>query len=197
MIVDGYLTSDQAVAYIGQAFSAPTDFIDDCVTAASRLIDNYTGRRFHVDEVATARTYDTTGTACIDIDDVTSVSALEVDDGTGSWSTSYTSSDYQLTSAVRGWPYSSICLLADTFPSPSAGVRSDRVRVTGIWGWAAVPAEVSAACRLLTAELVKLRDAPLGVAGAEFGVVYTRRDMPSRARQLLDPYRHISTFGIA
>jgi len=197
-ITNGYLLSEEAVAYVGQSISASTDFIDDCVTAASRLIENYTGRRFYLDASPSARTYDAVGGTDLDIDDVASVTTVKTDDGSGAWATTIASTDYQLSSPVRGWPRTHIRLLAGTFPTPSATTRTDLIEVTGIWGWATVPAEVTAACRLVVAELVKLRDAPLGVAGgADFGVAYTRNDMPSRARQLLDPYRHVSTFGIA
>lgn len=197
-ITNGYLISEEAVAYVGQSVALSTEFVEDCVTAASRLIDNYCGRRFYLDAVASARTYDSDGSACIDIDDVVSVTTLKTDDGSGAWATTIAATDYQLSTGVRGRPWSRIRLLGSTFPTPTPETRTDLIEVTGTWGWATVPAEVTASCRLIVAELVKLRDAPLGVAGgADFGVSYTRNDIPARARQLLDPYRHISTFGIA
>lgn len=200
MVVNGYITLDDAVSYLGASMSAPTDFVEECITSASRLIDAITGRTFSTEGTILApvgRTFDATGTDTVVVDEIDTITAVDVDDGTGTWPTTYTASDYQTSARGRGWPTTSIRLLAATFPSQQAGMRSDLIRVTGVWGWGEIPAEVAAACRLISAELVKLRDAPLGIAGgSDFGVAYVRRQIPSRAQSMLDPYRTAETFGV-
>ena len=50
--------------------------------------------------------------------------------------------------------------------------RKDRVKITGIWGWADVPPNVTAAALILAADLFKAKDAPWGIAGfGDLGMV--------------------------
>lgn len=198
-----YITTDEAVAYIGQNVSTQVEFLQDTITAASRFIDSYCGRHFGQD-TATARIFDSVDGCTVDTGDLVSVTTLKTDaDGSGTYETTIASTNYQLTPA-GAWaqhlaqPYSGISLLNGvTFPLPEVGGRVGLVEVTGTWGWPAVPAQVKAACRILVAEMVKLKDAPLGVAGgSDFGVVYTRRNLPPRFTDLLADLRHVSSFGI-
>jgi hypothetical protein len=69
-------------------------------------------------------------------------------------------------------------------------MRQNTVEITGVWGWPSVPLDVKQACRIIVAEIAKLESAPLGV-------VRVSQTMPPRARQLLQPYKHGSNFGIA
>ena len=58
--------------------------------------------------------------------------------------------------------------------------------------------EVKQATRILVAEMAKLQDAPLMVAGfGEYGVVRVSASMPARARQLLQPFRQPDDVGLA
>ena len=45
-IVNGYLTIDEAVSYIGVNETRDTTELEDVVTSVSRLIDRYCGRQF-------------------------------------------------------------------------------------------------------------------------------------------------------
>jgi hypothetical protein len=59
---------------------------------------------------------------------------------------------------------------------------------TKFWGWEFVPAGVIQGTRVLAADLFKLKDAPLGVAGfGEFGVVRVREN--SAVSMLVNPYK--------
>ena len=54
------------------------------------------------------------------------------------------------------WPYSNL----------------NRVAITGPWGWPQVPWAVTEACRMLSADLFKMKDAPFGISGvSDLGVV--------------------------
>jgi hypothetical protein len=48
----------------------------------------------------------------------------------------------------------------------------DRIQITGVFGWPAVPAAVKQASLISAADLFRMKDAPFGVAGfGEFGAV--------------------------
>lgn len=69
------------------------------------------------------------------------------------------------------------------------------MRISGVWGWPAVPDAVKAACRIQVSRVFKRADSPLGVAGfGEFGVVRVSRLDPD-VESLLAPYRVLA--GIA
>jgi hypothetical protein len=69
------------------------------------------------------------------------------------------------------------------------------VQVTAQWGWAAVPDSVKQATKILAAEIFRLKDAPLGVAGFnDFGPVRVR-EVP-QVSMLLKRYRHPSRAAI-
>lgn len=169
--------------------------INRVLTRASRSIDKHCGRRFYADDAATARRYRPTSSGSVRVDDfhttVGLVVAVDVDDG-GTFGQVLTNGvDFELdpidgvVDGESGWPFSRIeALQSSTFPTTS---RRRSVRVTAKWGWAAVPADVSEATEIIAAELLKLGDAPLGVAGfGEFGVVRVRTN--PKAAELLGPY---------
>lgn len=183
------------------------DTIDDArlteaLESASREIDAWCDRRFDQDVVATARLFRPVDDSLIVTDDFYSTTGLVVatdPSGAGSYATTWAASDYQLEplNGVRygqpGWPFDRIVAVG-TLTVPT-GSRRPAVKVTAMWGWPAVPANVREACLIIAAESFKLGDAPFGVAGfGEFGPVRVR--MNSRAQQLLDPYRRLS-MGLA
>lgn len=157
------------------------DLLDMALAAASRGIDEATGRRFYLDAAATARTYRPSGrTLCTDdgerliVDDIGSTSGLVVETGSaGSWTTI---TDYETApdnALVRGRPVTALLL-----PSGTWGSGTARVRITAKWGWPAVPDEITQATLIQAARLYRRKDSPEGVTGsAEWGVVrLSRRD---------------------
>ena len=139
-----------------------------------------------------------------DLVSVTSVAYDNNDDGT--YESTLSATQYQLLSPVEGqapgtWPYTQLRNVTSTLlPSPpTASGRERLIRITGTWGWLAVPIEVKQATRILVAEMAKLQDAPLGFAAGfgEFGVARVSRFMPPRAVQLLQPFRHPGNVGLA
>ncbi len=204
-IVNGYLTEGEAISYVGQNLTAPDankDFLADTVTAASRLIDRYCGRRFYTEgSIGTPEARKFVPPSSGDTlhlgpyNDLQSASSVTFD------GVAQASGDYELGPIATGtdepWQWLRI-IGGATWPTVTSSTRSDLITISGVWGWAEVPAEVKAACRLIVAEMVKLRDAPLGIAGGlDSGTVFTRRSLPPRAMDLLAPYRHGLNFGIA
>ena len=200
-----YLTEEEAVAYIGQNAMRDRSEVTDHVTAVSRFIDDYCGRHFYQDgtiAVPVARTFVPSHETELRLgvfNDLVSVSAVAVDTaGNRSFSTALTGYALEPFNPKPGYPYTTLRLYGTTFTSPGSNTRPDIVRVTGVWGWPAVPAPVKSAAKILMAELNKLADAPLGITGqSDFGIAYVGRRLPARVTDLLAPYRHPDNFGIA
>jgi hypothetical protein len=210
-ITDGYLTAQEASAYIGRQYPDGSGILDDVVSAVSRMIDQHCGRHFYQDGTVgtpVARVFEVEDVAELELgpfNDLVSISTLKTDDnGDGTYETTWSASNYQLcpvNAASRGAysePYTEIDLLNGTsFPSAVASGREYLIQVTGVWGWPAVPVEVKQAARILIAEVAKLQDAPLGVAGAsEFGVFRVPSQMPPVARRMLGPLVHPAHVGL-
>lgn len=154
------------------------DLLDGAIAAASRGIDTATGRRFYLDETATARTFSMSGRLVrredgvrLLVDDIGAVSVL-VETGSGnSWATV---TDYDTApdnALVRGRPITALA-------SASGWGGASRVRVTARWGWPVVPPEIAEATLIQASRLFRRKDSPEGVTGsAEWGVVrLSRRD---------------------
>src|SRR5690606_8555257 len=114
-----------------------------------------------------------------ELDDVHALTDLKIEtdaSGDGTYETTWDAADYQLEplNGIRdgntGWPYFKIRAIgAKTFPVLGSQAS---LRVTGHFGWAAVPPDVKQACLMLAAETFKMREAPFGVAGwSEFGAI--------------------------
>jgi hypothetical protein len=165
------------------------------VTSASRLIDSMTGRNFGVTTSA-ARYFDPLDGYCVPIDDAATVTAVATDDGaTGLYATSWATTDWQAQpvggiapSGLTGWPYRAVVAVSGRTFSKGFNNRPV-VKVTGTWGWAAVPSDVAMACLMLASEMFKAaREAPFGSAGlADFGPVTIRGNR--RVIDLLAPYK--------
>lgn len=174
------------------------------ILATSREIDQWCGRHFY--KITEARTLVPHDPWCLklgEFNDLVSITTLKTDaSGDGTFETTWQTSDYQLLTASGSpnpnagpepKPYGQIRAIgAQTFPrfySYGLGQRTDRVEVTGTWGWPQVPVDIREACKLLAVEAGKLlREAPFGVAGfGEFGVVRVRDNR--KAMGYLAPYR--------
>ena len=164
-----------------------TDTADDfecqlAVQAAAAWIDQFTGR-FFWNQTGT-RTYRPASIYDVEIDDLVTITALNTDQhGDGIYETVWTSGQYQLevtehiynqTAKGEWWPYTKIQALGvpggNYLPYVWAWSHQDRVQVEGTFGWAAVPVLVRQASLQLSADYMKLKDAPFGIVGlAEAG----------------------------
>lgn len=159
----------------------PADTSEDAalqreITAASRRIDDRCGRRFYLDETATARTFTPAGSLLADgtllIDDIGSTVGLVVEAGQGSsWST-IDSDSYEFlpdNALVQSKPITGIKRLWATWD------RSIRVRVTARWGYPTVPDGVVSATLILANKLYLRKDSPEGILRAD-GIRVSRLD---------------------
>jgi hypothetical protein len=171
--------------------------LEQVIEAASREIDGLTNRVFYTVD-AQARTFTAEWGNLLIIDDLVSLDSIETDDtGDRSYGTTWAATDYDLepeNAAVKGIPYTSISITPNgryVFPRSRRGVR-----ITGDWGWPAVPKAIEEACLLISVRLVTRSKAPFGVAGStDTQVTYIPRNDPD-ARLLIEPYRRM-TVGAA
>ncbi len=163
-----YITLAELKATLSITSSTWDDDLTAAITAASRAVDEDTGRRFYLDADATSvRYYDPSTTSLVLIDDLAALTSVAVDPGgTGTFSTAWTAgTNFNLdpyNAAADGWPYEALKLRVTS----SMPTYERSIKVTGQFGWPAVPAPISEATTLLASRLFKrAREAPLGVFG--------------------------------
>jgi hypothetical protein len=206
-----YINADEFRDYIQSSGTGTSGSISAAITAASRAVDAHCDRTFYIDEAAVRYfsndPYDGRGLWYLEIDDLADVTDLEVlidGSGNGTYSTELAvNTDFVLEprnqrfGSIAGYPYTALRATSGTaFPIRSTAWQPDTVKITGNFGWAAVPAPVKQAAKIVAAQLWKLGEAPFGVAGwGDYGMIRVR-DIP-QAASLLAPYRRGSSFGIA
>jgi hypothetical protein len=122
--------------------------LERIITAVSRAIDGYCGRRFYA--ATQTRTYTATRGDRILVDDLLSVTTLKTDeDGDGTYEVTWQASDYRLkpsNAVADGEPYWQIVVSPNG--SHSFPCRVDEgVQVAGSWGYSsATPPVVEDAC---------------------------------------------------
>lgn len=184
---DAYIRTDASIGTVDAAHRA------SALAAAEMAVKLHCNRQFDVvaaDATPTERTFAPSGSSVLEIDDAIAVTLVEVDGVTLS------ASQYQLdpspisrTGEAR--PYEEIRLLYGEWVIYAPGQRT--VTVTGRYGWAAVPASVVEAVKILGKDLLQQRSTAGNlVSVGDFG---GRVAMNTYVLRLLTPYRR--TAGIA
>lgn len=172
-----YVTVSAVKAALGKLTSDDRDeLIAQAARAASRLIDQRTGRRFWGDVTVSERTFgtervvrDRAGYSLL-VDDIAESNGLEITVG-GVPVTGITARP--LNASAYGKPITQLRAAAGLNPWISD------VTVAARWGWPYVPDEVQQAALLLAARLYRRRDSPQGVIGsAEWGAIRVGRFDP-------------------
>lgn len=198
-----YATVQDAQDQLDISDTSDDAYLDVCLNAASRAVDQWCNRRFYKDTSATARYYTATDPRWLDVDDFWSTTGLVVatDAGdSGSYATTWTTSDYELhpingiAAGYEDWPYTALSATGNLwFPTPR--MHRNRVSVTAKWGWANVPDEVKLATILKAVRLYRRKFSPDGAAGGFTLPVIkvTTREDPDVA-MLLEPFRKRQAF---
>ena len=207
MINQGYATRNQvkAALRIGTADTLDDDLIDNCVGAASRLIDGYCNRRFWQSGTAEARVYQAEDSFYCSIDDVagTALTLKTSSQADGTFDVTWKVSDYQL-EPLNGnldgltWSYDKIRAVGDyLFPTVNANYGEQAlVQVTAIFGWPSVPEPITQATIIQASRIFKRYDSPLGVAGfGDLGAIRVSRYLDPDMAQLVEPYRRMRIFA--
>ena len=206
-ITNGYATRNQvkAALRIGTADTLDDDLIDNCVGAASRLIDGYCNRRFWQTGTAEARVYQAEDSFYCSIDDIagTALTLKTSTQADGTFDLTWSRSDYQL-EPLNGnldgltWSYDKIRAVGDyLFPTVNANYGDQAlVQVTAIFGWPSVPEPVTQATIIQASRIFKRYDSPLGVAGfGDLGAIRVSRFLDPDMAQLVEPYRRMRIFA--
>lgn len=176
------------------------------ITACSRLIDNYCGRRFWATTADEVRYYTAQDCDYLSIDDALSVSSVQTDeDGDRTYEYTWTTADYdlcpvnaQVDTTVDKQPYTwmeTTPLSAYSFPARvTKGVKitgkfgfSTASTSTSAWGG---PAAINEACILQCIRWWKRKDAPFAVmASPEYGSVTMRLGLDPDIKLMLDHYK--------
>ena len=206
-INNGYATRNQvkAALRIGTADTIDDDLIDNCVGAASRLIDGYCNRRFWQTGTAEARVYQAEDSFYCSIDDIagTALTLKTSTQADGTFDLTWSRSDYQL-EPLNGnldgltWSYDKIRAVGDyLFPTVNANYGEQAlVQVTAVFGWPSVPEPVTQATIIQASRIFKRYDSPLGVAGfGDLGAIRVSRFLDPDMAQLVEPYRRMRIFA--
>jgi hypothetical protein len=206
-ISNGYATRNQvkAALRIGTADTLDDDLIDNCVGAASRLIDGYCNRRFWQSGTAEARIFQAEDSFYCSIDDIagTALTLKSSTQADGTFDLTWSRSDYQL-EPLNGnldgltWAYDKIRAVGDyLFPTVNANYGEQAlVQVTAVFGWPSVPEPITQATIIQASRIFKRYDSPLGVAGfGDLGAIRVSRFLDPDMAQLVEPYRRMRIFA--
>jgi hypothetical protein len=156
------------------------DTLDDAqlalaIATASRAIDHAAGRQFGLVASAEARYYTpswsrTLGRWTVETDDLMTTTGLAVAGDLLGDSTYGDTLDVAyvnprpLNAAQKGRPWTGLSI--EPLSPVQFCAREDSVKVTGRWGWTAVPTTIKQATLLQASRLLARRDAPFGIAGS-------------------------------
>lgn len=194
-IVNGYST----LVTVKTSLSIPLDnndedyYLEATIEAVSRMIDNYTGRRFYSEQ--DTRYYAAASIDEVFIDDLLSLTSIKTDDDNdGVFETTWSTADYHkypLNAGENGTPYTRIEVSGYGSYSFPTGVKR-AVQIVGTFGYcstAAIPKPVSEACKLQASRLYKRKDAPFGViGGGDMQQSVSIPDIDQDVKILLSPY---------
>jgi len=193
-ITNGYCTLAEIKASLNITDSVDDTALESAVTAASRMIDDYTERFFYVNGSVgspVTRYYTALDPYTINIDDITTVSEIATDDNFDrTFGTVWSTTDYMvepINNPTKSWPYNRV-LAIGSYIFPYQLPQS--VRVKGVWGFTAVPAEVNMAALIQSSRLFGRRQSPFGIAGSpDLGTVRLYSRLDADVEVLLRPYR--------
>lgn len=198
---------------IDQSDTADDYEIQAVMQTVTDWITSYCGRHFY--QVSEVRTFRPDNVWTLMIDDIVTCTSVDLDyDGDGVYEVHWVENrDYQLSRYMSNYnannlgvprPRNYLQVLSQVAAAPAGGqwlpwlwpfTRQDRVQVTGIWGWATVPPNVTQAALYVAAEMFKAKDSPFGVAGiGDLGLVKIQAS--PWVVELLRPYKSTRTVGV-
>lgn len=192
-----YCTPEELRAELGIYDIESDDLLTVAISAASRQVEEFCGRRFWLDDEATTRTFVASDGCTLDLLDqpgdapkveIGSLEDLVIstdEDGSGVFGSTATGYLLQPLNALDdGRPYSQIAPATGSWWPRWAGRPC--VQITARFGWPAVPPEVKKATLLQAAQLYKSKDAVFGaVAMGESGAMFVRPSLNPTAKALL------------
>jgi hypothetical protein len=192
-ITNGYATLNELKASLGINDNVDDTRLELAIETASREIDQFCNRFFYNAGTAT-RLYAADTEWLTAIDDAITITKLETSgDADGVFDSEWAATDYQkeplngVGNGSTGWPTTKLRAVGGLlFPKLW---RRATIRVTGTWGWAAVPTAIKTATLLQAARIFKRADAPFGAAGfSDIGIIRVTNAIDPDVRQAIEPY---------
>lgn len=209
MTVPAYATDSQFREFVKDTSNLDTDTVAHVLLTASRGVERICGRHFYQTTETQYFSPPINNPWVLDLGDMelATVSGLAVAvqwSNSGNYNETRTiTTDFvpeprnQSVNGIDGWPYTSLRSLAKLWPPRYADFYLDTVRVTGTFGWPAIPDPVIHATLIGAARVYKTGEAPFDVAGfGDFGVVRVRGESQT-ALALLQPYKKQTTLLMA
>ena len=193
-ITRGYATLTQVKSALRITDTVDDALLEMAIESASRAIDQYTNRNFYNAGTA-VRYYAPQDSLNVMIDDMISLVTLEtMNDDEQVYDTTWASDDYQLeplNGIADGFaqPYTNIRAIGDYVYQTLDGEAT--VKVTGVWGWAATPIQVTQATVIQSSRIFKRLDSPLGIISGELGSMRVGSRLDPDVAQLVDSLRKI------
>jgi hypothetical protein len=195
-ITNGYCTLAQVKAGLRITDAVDDTLLEMAVESASRAIDSYCNRVFYSTGTAVVRYYSPQDSYLCDIDDLVSLTSLftNSDETQSSYNIQWTSEDRQL-EPLNG--------LADGQPTPFTRIRAigeytfqtlngeASVKVTGVFGFSAVPIAITQATVIQASRIYKRLDSPLGIISGELGTMRVGTRLDPDVAQLVDGFRKV------
>ena len=193
-ITRGYATLAQVKSALRVTDNIDDSLLEMAIESASRAIDQYTNRNFYNAGTA-VRYYAPSNSLNVLIDDLISIVKLEsMNDDEQVYDTTWASDDYQLeplNGITDGFeqPYTNIRAIGDYVYQTLEGEAT--VKVTGVWGWASTPIQVTQATVIQASRIFKRLDSPLGIISGELGSMRVGSRLDPDVAQLVDSLRKI------
>ena len=195
-LTNSYCTLAQVKAGLRITDSVDDTLLEMAVESASRAIDSYCNRVFYSTGTAVVRYYSPQDSYLCDIDDLVSLTSLYTnsDETQSSYNIQWTSEDRQL-EPLNG--------LADGQPTPFTRIRAigeytfqtlngeASVKVTGVFGYSAVPIAITQATVIQASRIYKRLDSPLGIISGELGTMRVGTRLDPDVAQLVDGFRKV------
>lgn len=207
-ITNGYATLAQVKSALRITDTVDDALIELAIEAASREIDAYCARVFY-NMGSGSRFFTASDPYFCPIDDLITITELATaltsngnyDTVWSNPTTGQNNGDFQLEPLNAAYP-------TDGIVSPTTGIRAlwrylfptiggnALVRVTGTWGWSAIPTPIKQAAVIQSTRIFKRNDSPLGVAGfGDMGVMRISSQLDPDVRQLIEPYKLARNFA--
>jgi hypothetical protein len=192
-ISNGYATLAEVKAALRITDSIDDSLLEMAIESASRLVDGHCARSFY--NAGTASRYFVADTDYLTyIDDAISITEVATDTSAdGTYDIVWQADDYQLeplNGRVDGlpMPYNAIRAVGD-YTYPIWGGEG-LVKVTGTWGFSAIPMAIKQATIIQSSRLFKRLDSPLGVLSSpDLGFIRVGSRLDPDVAQLVDTYR--------
>jgi hypothetical protein len=168
------------------------------IAAASRAIDEATGRRFYLDPADSVRYYEPKSYRLVALDDAVSITEVAIDRTGGGFTEVWDTGDYVLepyNALLEYWPYE--WLRRSRLGGRDFPCLERSVRVTGRFGWPQIPAPIVEATQILAIKLLKrTREAPFGIVTPGMDVAFRIARTDPDVGSLIAPYSRKAPFAV-